>query len=133
MADDNNEVVTVKEPEQDKNESSNMEMNIETPKTKKRRRIIEESQEKMLTIKEEDKKIIIEYETKALSKLCSDTEDGKIRKFIECYQQPDEGDIEEAKNAMLKVYELEGQELILKDAITFVTNDLILMNQIQKN
>ena len=83
MAVDNKEVVTVKEPEQDKNDSSNMEMNIETPKTKKRRRINEESQEKMLTIKEGDKKIIIEYETKALSKLCSDTGDKKIRKFIE--------------------------------------------------
>jgi len=119
----------VKEPEQEKNDSSNMEMNIETPKTKKRRRLIEESQEKMLTIKEKDKKIIIEYETKALSKLCSETEDQKIRKFIECYQQSEEGDIEEAKNAMLKLYKLEGQEVILKDAITFVTNDLIEIDE----
>ena len=125
MEDNNKEVVIVKEPEQEKNDSSNMEMNIETPKTKKRRRLIEESQEKMLTIKEKDKKIIIEYETKALSKLCSDTRDEKIRKFIECYQQSEEGDIEEAKNAMLKLYKLESQELILKDAITFVTNDPI--------
>ena len=119
----------MKEPEQEKNDSSNMEMNIETPKTKKRRRLIEESQEKMQTIKEKDKKIIIEYETKALSKLCSETEDQKIRKFIECYQQSEEGDIEEAKNAMLKLYKLEGQEVILKDAITFVTNDLIEIDE----
>ena len=40
MEDNNKEVVIVKEPEQEKNDSSNMEMNIETPKTKKRRRII---------------------------------------------------------------------------------------------
>ena len=71
----------MKEPEQEKNDSSNMEMNIETPKTKKRRRLIEESQEKMLTIKEKDKKIIIEYETKALSKLCSETEDQKNKEI----------------------------------------------------
>ena len=82
----------MKEPEQEKNGSSNMEMNIETP-SKKRRRLSEESQEKMLTIKEKDKKIIIEYETKALSKLCSETEDQKIRKFIECSQQNEEGEI----------------------------------------
>ena len=45
------EVVIVKEPEQEKNDSSNMEMNIETPNKKKRRRLTEESQGKMLTIK----------------------------------------------------------------------------------
>ena len=105
MADENKEVVIVKEPEQEKNDSSNMEMNIETPKTKKRR-LIEENHEKMLTIKEKDKKIIIEYETKALSKLCSDTGDQKIRKFIECYQQSEQGDIEEAKNEMLKLSDI---------------------------
>ena len=82
----------------------------------------------MLTIKEKDQKIIIEYETKALSKLCSDTGDQKIRKFIECYQQSEEGDIE-AKNAMLKLYKLEGQEMILKDAITFVINDHIEIDE----
>merc|ERR1712029_1224763 len=87
------------------------------------------NQEKMLTWEEEDKKHIIEHVTKALSKLCSDTEDGKIRKFIECYQQSDEGDIEVAKNAMLKLYELESQESILKEAIKFVTNDLIEINE----
>ena len=128
MADENKEVVIVKEPEQEeKNDSSNMEKNIETPRTKKRRRerLIEENQEKMQTIKEKDKKIIIEYETKALSKLCSDTGDQKIRKYIECYQQSEEGDIEIAKNAMLDLYKLEGQEVILKEAITFVTNDPI--------
>jgi len=129
MADENKEVVTVEEPEQDKNDNSNREMIIDTPRTKKRRRPSEENQEKMLTIKEEDKKHIIEHETKALSKLCSDTEDGKIRKFIECYQQSDEGDIEVAKNAMLKLYELESQESILKEAIKFVTNDPIEINE----
>ena len=127
MAEDN-EVVIAKEPEQEKNGSSNMEMNIETP-NKKRRRLSEESQEKMLTIKEKDKKIIIEYETKALSKLCSETENQRIRKFIECYQQNEEGDIEEAKNAMLKLYKLEGQEAILKEAISFVINDHIEIDE----
>ena len=125
---ENKEVVIVKEPEQEKNGSSNMEMNIETP-NKKRRRLSEESQEKMLTIKEKDKKIIIEYETKALSKLCSETENQRIRKFIECYQQNEEGDIEEAKNAMLKLYKLEGQEAILKEAISFVINDHIEIDE----
>ena len=126
MADENKEVVIVKEPEQEeKNDSSNMEMKIESPRTKKRKRFIEENQEKMQTIKEKDKKIIIEYETKALSKLCSDTGDQKIRKYIECYQQSEEGDIEIAKNAMLDLYKLEGQVVILKEAITFVTNDPI--------
>ena len=125
MADENKEVVIVEEPEQEKNDSSNMEMKIETPRTKKRKRLIEENQEKMQTIKEKDKKIIIEYETKALSKLCSDTGNQKIRKYIECYQQSEEGDIEIAKNAMLDLYKLEGQVVILKEAITFVTNDPI--------
>ena len=131
MADENKEVVTVKEHEQEKNASSNRELSIESP-SKKRKRLTEETQEKMLTIREEDKKMIIEHETKALSKLCADTKDGKIRKLIECYQQTDEGDIEEAKNAMLKLYEQENQELILKNAITQV-NLLILTNQILKN
>ena len=106
MADDIKEVVTVKEPELDKNDSSNREMNIDSPRTKKRKRLTEENQEKMITIKKEDKKDIIEYETKALLKLCSDTDDEKIRKLNECYQQKEEGDIEEAKNAMLKLYEI---------------------------
>ena len=148
MADENKEVVTVKEheqeknassnretiidtvkdPELDKNDSSNRELSIESP-SKKRKRLTEETQEKMLTIKEEDKKMIIEHETKALSKLCADTKDDKLRKLIECYQQTDEGDIEEGKNAMLKLYELENQELILKNAITFVTNDPIDINE----
>ena len=39
MADENKEVVIVKEPEQEeKNDSSNMEMKIESPRTKKRKR-----------------------------------------------------------------------------------------------
>ena len=129
MADSNKEVVIVKEPEQEKNDSSDMEIIIETPNSKKRKRLTDERQEKMLTIKEKDKKIIIEYETKALSKLCSDAEDQKIRKFIECYQQSEEGDIEEAKNAMLKLYKSEGQEVILKGAITFVINDHIEIDE----
>ena len=129
MADSNKEVVIVKEPEQEKNDKSDMEIIIETPNSKKRKRLTDERQEKMLTIKEKDKKIIIEYETKALSKLCSDAEDQKIRKFIECYQQSEEGDIEEAKNAMLKLYKSEGQEVILKDAITFVINDHIEIDE----
>ena len=148
MADENKEVVTVKEheqeknassnretiidtvkdPELDKNDSSNRELSIDTP-SKKRKRLNEEKQEKMLTIREEDKKMIIEHETKALSKLCADTKDEKIRKLIECYQQTDEGDIEEGKNAMLKLYEIENQESILKSAITFVTNDPIDINE----
>ena len=66
MADENKEVVTVKEheqeknassnretiidtvkdPELDKNDSSNRELNIDSPRTKKRKRFIEENQEK---------------------------------------------------------------------------------------
>ena len=37
MEDENKEVVTVEEPEQDKNDNSNREMNIDTPFTKKKR------------------------------------------------------------------------------------------------
>merc|ERR1711913_186955 len=99
--------------------------------SKKNERLTEENQEKMLTIREEHKKMIIEHETKALSKLCADTKDEKIRRLIECYQQTDEGDIEEGKNAMLKLYELENQELILKNAITFVTNDHFDINELK--
>ena len=119
---------TVKDPELEKNDSRNRELNVDTP-SKKRKRLTEENQGKMLTIREEDKKMIIEHETKALSKLCADAEDVKIRKLIECYQQTDEGDIEEGKNAMLKLYKLENQVLILKNAITFVTNDHIDINE----
>ena len=83
-----------------------------------------ENQEKMITIKEKDKVVIIEYETKALSKLCHETDDDKVRKLIECYQQTEEGDIEEFKNAMLKLSELgEDQKLVFKTAIIFITND----------
>ena len=49
MADDNKEVVTVKEPELDKNDSSNREMNIDSPRTKKRKRLTKEKQEKKIT------------------------------------------------------------------------------------
>ena len=41
----------------------------------------------MITIKEKDKVVIIEYETKALSKMCSETDDDKIRKLIDCRQK----------------------------------------------
>ena len=44
---------------------------------------------------------------------CASTDDEKIRKLIECYQQTDEVDIEEGKNAMLKLQEPENQEMIL--------------------
>ena len=88
-----------------------------------------ENQEKIITIKEKDKAVIIEYETKALSKLCHETDDDKVRKLIECYQQTEEGDIEVAKNAMLKIYEPKDQELIFKNAIMFVTNDTIEINE----
>ena len=51
MADENKEVITEREPEPDKNDSSNREMNIDTPRTKKRKWSIEEKQEKIITIK----------------------------------------------------------------------------------
>ena len=46
MADSNKEVVIVKEPEQEKNDKSDMEIIIETPNSKKRKRLTDERQEK---------------------------------------------------------------------------------------
>ena len=99
-------------------------INMNSPRSKRMREEQDHEEEKMITFENGDAELCLEFETKALSKLVSETKEYGIIKLIECYNQTSDGDIEEMKNSMLSISGIDEEHAsVFKKTIQFVTND----------
>jgi len=97
---------------------------MKSPKSKRLREEDELEEDKMITFLKGEEHLGIEMETKALSKMVSETKDYGIIKLIECYNHTPDGDVEEMKAAMIGLSGIgDDYATVFKRAIQFVTND----------
>ena len=97
---------------------------MKSPKNKRLREEDKQEEDKMITFLKGEEALGIEMETKAISKMVSETKDYGIIKLIECYNHTPDGDVERMKAAMIGLSGTgEDYANVFKRAIQFVTND----------
>ena len=97
---------------------------MKSPSNKRMREEYEQEDDKMITFLKGQESLGIEIETKAISKMLSETNDYGIIQLIQCYNHTADGDVEEMKAAMIGLSGIgDDYATVFKRAIQFVTND----------